>query len=297
MKIDSFFYNLFLHVREAFFALIGEDQQKAKSYEFKSVEIKEQGFRFDGIFLPAKNEDHIHFAEVQFRSDSDLYSGLFAEVHLYLRQYKPINDWRAVVIFPNESFDPGVHPHFREFFESGRLKRIYLNRLPPEYFERFPLSLLRVIMESDQNLPGVIERIVNQLPNEIRDPQEQEKIVDLLVNFLMSRLTNLSREEIEKMFEPMLSDIKKSRAYQEIAHEVALEVTKQVTQDVTMQMTQEMAQKVAASKREIALAMLKKSMTPALISELTGLSRQEVSELRKELVNGSKLSKSRRSGK
>ncbi len=145
-------------------------------------------------------------------------------------------------------------------------------------------------MESDQNLPGVIEKIVNQLPNEIRDPQEQEKIVDLLVNFLMSQLTNLSGKEIQKMFEPMLSDIKKSRAYQEIAQEVALEVTKKVTQDVTQQVAYQ-------SKREIALAMLKKNMTPALISELTGLSKQQVSELRKELVNGSKQSKLRRSGK
>jgi hypothetical protein len=62
-------------------------------------------------------------------------------------------------------------------------------------------------------------------------------------------------------------------------------------------MTQEMIQKVAASKREIALAMLKKNMAPALISELTGLSRQEISELRKELVNGSKRSKPRKPGK
>ncbi len=96
------------------------------------------------------------------------------------------------------------------------------------------------------------------------------------------------------MFEPMLSDIKKSRAYQEIAQEVALEVTKQVTQDVTQQVTQRVAYQ---SKREIALAMLKKNMTPALVSELTGLSKQEISKLRKQLVNGSKPSKLRKSEK
>ena len=301
MKTDSFFYWFFSNFRQAFFTLIGEDEQKAKNYEFKSIEVKELGFRFDGVFEPEKSDDDIFFVEVQFRNDLDLYSGLFAEIYLYLRQYKPVNDWRAVVLFPNESFDPGVHRHAREFFESGRLRRVYLTKLPPEYFERFPLSLLRVVTASAQEIPTAVKKIAKQLPGEIQDPNEQKKIIDLLVSFLMNRLTNLSREEIEKMFDDMLSNIKESRAYQEMAQEVTLEVTKQVTQQVTQQVTREMTlemiQKVAENQRKIALAMLKKKMALELISELTGLSKQEVLEIRKELVNGSKPSKLQKSGK
>ncbi len=59
------------------------------------------------------------------------------------------------------------------------------------------------------------------------------------------------------MVEPMISDIKKSRAYQEIALE---------------------------EKREIARAMLKKKMNLKLIAELTGLSQKEVRALSEELA-------------
>ena len=284
MKTDSFFNRFLSEFPQAFFIIIGEDEQKAKNYSFTSLEVKEQAFRFDGVFLPETSTDHLYFVEVQFRNDPELYSKLFAEIYLYLRQYKPLNDWRAVAIFPGEAFDPGVHPHSREFFESGRLQRVYLNKLPEKYLEKFPLSLLQVITKSEQELPAVVEKIVKQLPNELTDQNVQNKIIDLLVNLLMNRLPSLSREEIEKMIEPMLSDIKKSRAYQEIAQEVALEVTKKVTQDVTQQVTQKVTQQVAyESKRAIALSMLKKKMSLALISKLTGLSQKEVLEIGKSL--------------
>jgi len=29
-------------------------------------------------------------------------------------------------MFPTPEFDPGIHPHYQEFFESGRISRIYL---------------------------------------------------------------------------------------------------------------------------------------------------------------------------
>ncbi len=276
MKTASFFYRYFSEFPQAFFALIGEDEQKSQHYKFTSVEVKEQGFRFDGVFQPATSDDHLYFTEVQFRKDDELYSGLFAEICLYLRQYRPVNDWRAVVFFPNESFDPGVHRHYREFFESGRLKRVNLNKLPKEYRERFPLSILQIIMESDQELLGVIDKIVKRVPVEIHDQKGQEKIIDLLVNLLMHRLPNLTRKEIEKMFDTILSDIKKSRAYQEIAQEAA----------------QEAAYK---SKRGIALAMAKERMSPALISKLTGLSKAEVLEISKEVAARPKPRKSRKS--
>ena len=63
------------------------------------------------------------------------------------------------------------------------------------------------------------------------------------------------------MIEPMLSDIKKSRAYQEIAQEGEQKRT-----------------------REIAKAMLKKNMSFELITEITGLPQQELLALSQELA-------------
>ena len=110
------------------------------------------------------------------------------------------------------------------------------------------------------------------------------------------------------MFVPILSDIKESRAYQEMAQEVRQEVTQQVTQRVTDQVTQRVTDQVTEqvtqqvtqqvlyqSKHEIALAMIKEKMNPALISKSTGLSEYEVLKISKELAARPKPQTSRES--
>lgn len=68
------------------------------------------------------------------------------------------------------------------------------------------------------------------------------------------------------MVEPLISSIKKSRFYQEIAEEVAQESK-------------------LKRNREIAQAMIKKNMSIELIAELTSLSQEEVLEISKELAD------------
>jgi predicted transposase YdaD len=107
------------------------------------------------------------------------------------------------------------------------------------------------------------------LPEHVSDEREQEIIIDLLINLLWSKLPQMSRKEIEKMFEPLLSDVKNSRAYQEIANENR----------------QEGELKKA---REIAKALLRKRMTLEFISEVTGLSQAELRALKKGLAQRKK---------
>jgi len=266
MKTDSFFYRFFSEFPAAFFALIGEDEQKARHYTFSSVEVKQQSFRFDGIFIPESSEDHVYFVEVQFNKDADFYSRFFTEIFLYLRQYHPINDWRAVVLFPKETLDAGAHRHYREFFESGRIQRVFLDKLPTADIERFPLSVLQIITEPEEAVGRTVSEIVSRLSTEFREPQESEKIIELLIDVLVNKLPNLGREEIEKMVEPLISNVKKSRFYREIAEEVAQESKLE-------------------RNREIARAMAKKNMSIELISELTGLSKEQVLEISKDLAD------------
>jgi hypothetical protein len=80
----------------------------------------------------------------------------------------------------------------------------------------------------------------------------------------------MSRREIEKMVEPLLSDVRKSRAYQEFAEEIS----------------QELKPKIAQQKaREIAKALLRKKMSLDFIIEVTGLPKKEVRAISKELVS------------
>lgn len=72
----------------------------------------------------------------------------------------------------------------------------------------------------------------------------------------------------------MLSDIRKSRAYQEVAEEI--------TQELTPKLTQELRPTIALEeKREIAATLLRKRMSLKFISEVTGLSPEEIRLLKK----------------
>ena len=214
MKTDSFFYRFFREFREAFFTLIGEDEQKAKQYDFISVEVKEQSFRFDLVAQPAAREDNLYFFETQFNPEDDFYLRFFGEVAVYLRQKNPVNMWRAVVLFPSPAFDSGVHPHYEEFFGSGRLHRLYLTAIPEELLNKFPLCLFKIIIDPEEKVVATAEKIIRDMREQVPDAGMQEIILELLGNLLLSKLPQMTRKEIEKMFEPLLSDVKKSRFYQ-----------------------------------------------------------------------------------
>lgn len=265
MKTDSFFYRLFLAFPEAFFILIGLAKQKAKGYKFTSVEVKDIDFRFDGIFAPEARDELIFCVEAQFKKDDDFYCNYFGKIFNFLQKHRPANDWRAVVFYPGRAADTGVHPYYREFFESGRLQRIYLTDLPGELLEKFPLNLLKIIIDSKKKALATAERIIRKLPEQVPNEKQQETIVELLLNLLVSKLPTMSRMEIEKMFEPLLSDVKKSRFYREIATENEIEGREK-------------------EKREIAKALLRKGMAVDFVSEVTGLSSAKLRALKKGLA-------------
>jgi predicted transposase/invertase (TIGR01784 family) len=166
-----------------------------------------------------------------------------------------------------------MHPHYREFFESGRIKRIYLTELPKDAFTRFPLNLLKIIIDSKQDALVTAEAIIRQLTQQVQDEKTQEATVDLLINLLLNKLPRMSREEILKMFEPLLSDVKKSRAYQEIANEGKQEGRLEGKLEGKLE-----------EKRKIARILLRKKMTLDFVSEVTGLSPAELRALKKGLA-------------
>ena len=145
MKTDSIFYRLFQEFLNIFFELIGNSPETATNYQFSSVEIKQTAFRIDGVFFPQTEEKPIYFVEIQFQTDTEIYSRLFSEINLYLRQNKPKNHWFAVVIYPSRSIDTAEITHYRESFASGRVTRIY---------STFHLYELRYIYNPSPTLPA-----------------------------------------------------------------------------------------------------------------------------------------------
>jgi len=262
--------------------MIGEKARKAAGYIFKSIEVKEQSFRFDGVFMPKSRRAPFLFFEAQFQKQGDFYTRLMAKIALHLQQYQIKNPWRAVVLFPRRSIDTGVHPHYRELFDSGRLLPIYLNKLPKKFLERFPLNLFRIILEPKRNAIATAEKIVRQLPDNIHDKKAQETVVEMLINLLMSKLPKVTRKEIDKMFEPLLSDIRKSRAYREFTREGKREGKREGIREGIREGKREGSREGKIKKaREIARTLLQKKMSLEFVAEVTGLSPAEVRALKK----------------
>jgi predicted transposase/invertase (TIGR01784 family) len=132
MRTDTIFYQLFLTFHSLLFELLGQPVENAKGYKFVSAEVKEKAFRFDGIFSPLPQDKHkpIYFVEVQFQKKADFYWDLIAEIAMYLKQYQPEQPWKAIAIFAKRIYDPGKLDAYEEFFEEGRIIRIYLDELP-----------------------------------------------------------------------------------------------------------------------------------------------------------------------
>jgi predicted transposase/invertase (TIGR01784 family) len=99
MRTDTIFYQLFLTFHSLLFELLGEPTDSAAHYQFISAEIKEKAFRFDGIFMSDREDQPLYFVEVQFQNKPDFYWEFISEINLYLNQYKPVQDWKAIALF------------------------------------------------------------------------------------------------------------------------------------------------------------------------------------------------------
>jgi predicted transposase/invertase (TIGR01784 family) len=148
------------------FELIEQPSSIAEGYKFVAVEVKEKAFRFDGVFLPDVSDKPVIFTEVQFQRKDDFYWDFIAEICLYLRQYKPEQNWRSVAIFARRSCDPGEIPHFSEFFTSDRILRVYLEDWLDREAMSWGTAIVQLIVASEAKAPVLAKQLAMQLEQE-----------------------------------------------------------------------------------------------------------------------------------
>ncbi|AFY43301.1 Rpn family recombination-promoting nuclease/putative transposase [Nostoc sp. PCC 7107] len=218
MKTDSIFYRLFQELPAIFFELIGNPHEIANIYQFASVEIKQTAFRIDGVFLPTQDEaSPIYFVEVQFQPDADIYLRLISEIALYLRQNKPKNPWRGVVIYPSRDIDIGDKEHFIELFQSERISILYLNELGTAASLPLGIATIKLVIEGEDTAINTARELINRTQQAVNLQLPQKQLLELIETILVYKFPQMSREEIEAMFG--LSELKQTRVYQEAKEE------------------------------------------------------------------------------
>ena len=101
------------------------------------------------------------------------------------------------------------------------ITRIYLNELSTPETASLPIKLLKLIIEPENTAPDLARELAAQVRSEIPNIAVRESFIDLLETIIVYKLPQKSREEIAAMFN--LSDLKKTRVYQEILEEVQAE--------------------------------------------------------------------------
>jgi predicted transposase/invertase (TIGR01784 family) len=224
LKTDSLFYRIFQTAPNAFFQLINTPIPNIP-YSFISQEVKQTSFRIDGILTPAADtpDQPIYFIEVMGYRDpkGDLYPSFFSEIFLYLNDYRPPNDWRAVLIFTQRRFDPGLPHHYQDFDNSTRLHRIYLDELPAtNTTPSVELGILYLIGAKAEIAAEQARQLIARVRQESTDAASQQKILELISTVLVYKYPGFSRQEIEAMLG--LNELRQTRVYQEAQQEEAL---------------------------------------------------------------------------
>ncbi|MCU0550412.1 MAG: Rpn family recombination-promoting nuclease/putative transposase [Leptolyngbya sp. Prado105] len=228
MKTDSIFYKLLQTFPSTFFELIGNTDPRTSTYGFGSQEVKQTSFTIDGIFLPPlrMRQAPIYFVEAQaYREEENFYYRFFGEIHLYLKDYKPDHDWKAVVIFTEKRFDPGIPRHDAEYEDNPRVQRIYLNKLPPEVGDRsIGLGLLQLIGTKRKQAPEKGRALIARAGQELTDGTTQRNFIELVQTVFIYKFPELNSLEVARMLG--LGDLKQTRVYQEAQEEKQDELLK-----------------------------------------------------------------------
>lgn len=264
MKTDTIFYRLFQEIPSIFFELIGQSPELAESYQFSSVEIKQTAFRIDGVFLPEETTDNpIYFLEVQFQSDEELYDRFFAEVFIYIRQKKPKNHWKGIVIYPTRSIDTSDIKHYEEFFLSQRVRVIYLDEIEETTSLPIGIATIKLIIANQEKAITQAQQLIERTKTEVNSQKQQQQLLEIIETILIYKFPRMNKEEIEAMFG--LSDLKQTRFYQEALQEGRKEGRKEGREEGERK-----------AKLETVPNLLRLGLTPEQIAQVLNLSLEEV---------------------
>jgi predicted transposase/invertase (TIGR01784 family) len=193
MRRDSIFYQLFRRSPTLLFEFLPQQPARAEEYIFEAIEIKETGFRMDGVFLPPDPSGIVYFCEVQFQLDELLYERMNSEIGIYIyRHREQLSNWQAVVIYPSQNVEQSRIDTVQEMLASGRIQRVYLDELGE--IETLPIGLSLMVLTT---LEG--ERATAEARSLIKRAEGSRDIIDLVSTIIVYKFSNLSRDRVNAM--------------------------------------------------------------------------------------------------
>ena len=273
MKTDSLFYRLFQEWPELVLELAGLETT-AKGYTLRAEEIKQTGFRLDGVLAPPDDQPDwpLVFVETQFQHDPDFHARWFSELFLYLYRRPPRRAWRAVALFPNRVTEATAEAAYEMLLAHPWIKRVYLAEALCEPAPSRGVRLLGLILAPPA---AVVAEAQALLTEPVASGLTGVALVDWVETLLVYKLPRLSREEIRKMLDIFNVELKQTRFYQEVFAEGLEEGHKEGHQEGRQEGQRE-------ERLRIARSLLDVIADDRLLAERIGLSEAEVRVLREE---------------
>lgn len=279
MRRDAIFYTIFQRSPGLIFEFVEPRITSTTNYRFESVEVKEPTFRIDGVFLPPQDTSPriVIFAEVQFQTDELLYHRFFAESLLYLyRNADFCDDWYGVIIFPSRSLEPKNTTIHQPQLESSKVRRIYLDELDDSTEQSIGISLMQLTIASENQVVESAKRLIERVKQEETSILPQKNLLDIITTIAVYKFSNLSREEVEAMLGIKLEE---TRVYQEAKEEGIEEGIQRGMQRGIQRGRQEgRLEGRQEAKLELVPAMLTRGMSVEEVSELLGLTIEQVTK-------------------
>ena len=212
MKTDKLFYRIFLSQPDLISELVPDIPANCE-FDYSAPVVKETELRLDGVLTPISDDPNLPlvFLEAQMQSDGEFYDRFFAGIFLYIRQYKINRPWRGLLILRRRSHELGNKSPYQVLLDSW-VHRLYLEDLIGEVDLSPNLSLLRLLVVSDQEVPDSAQAILRNS----NTPSEFRLRLDLVEAILINKFPQLSIEEVRQMLNLKEADVTQTRFYQEV---------------------------------------------------------------------------------
>lgn len=190
MKTDKLFYSHFLSLPSLIHELIPSIPAKSE-YIYNAPVIKETENRLDGVLTPKQKSLPLIILEAQKQKDSDIYGRLFAEIFLYLYQYKVKTSWLGLLIQRNRQDDLGSEIPYKSLLDN-HITKVYLEELIHQEKLTANLALPKLIVAPKAEASNLAQKNLDNPDNE----EEFKKQLNLIEAILNNKYSQLSDQEI-----------------------------------------------------------------------------------------------------